>query len=435
MVPLGLVSIGTVIKETGYPVRIIDFNHYRGDFSSELHQFRPRIVGIGGTTPTRMKSFDIARKVKRELPGTVVVYGGVHATFTAREVLEKIPEIDYIIMGEGEIPFRELCDSVLQGDYARIRDIPGVACRQGNEIHLNAPKRLNDLSVLPVPDRDLLDGEYQLDMDFVKGRAEPIVTSRGCPAKCNFCSASRMFPGGVRYRPMEQVGKEIEYLMKRRPFSGLKIFDSTFTADRAKVLEFCETVRPFNLKWECEIRADTVDYDLLRDMRDAGCYYVNMGLESSDPVRLKKIAKGIDPEQALQVLADCRELGILTKVFFTFGHPGQTFRECKADIRFIRKHRKSIDFFAVTPGLKIYPGTRLEQEARAGGWLPVNFSWVTPRPDRRNLLLLEPATSVILYQKGLGPFRLLQIALILLFSGLYSSREFIWRMAKEFLKG
>ncbi|MFA5817457.1 MAG: B12-binding domain-containing radical SAM protein [Bacteroidales bacterium] len=315
MVPLGLLSIGTVVKEAGYTVRIIDFNHYHGNFRNDLLDWQPRIVGIGGTTPSRMKSFRIARQVKQALPGAVVVYGG------------------------------------------------------------------------------------------------------------------------VRYRPMEQVGLEIAYLLKRRKFNGIKVFDSTFTASRDHVLLFCETVRPFNLKWECEIRADTVDIELLRTMKEAGCYYVNMGLETSDDERLKKIAKGISTEQALKVLADCRELGILAKVFFTFGHPGQTFRECKQDIRFIRKHRKYIDFYAVTPGLKVYPGTRLEKEARKAGLISPDFSWVTSRPSLRNLILLEPSNTVILFQKGLGPLRLLQVALILLFSGLYSSREFMERMVKEFFKG
>jgi len=434
MVPLGLLSIGTVVRGAGYSVKIIDFNHYRGNFKKDLAYWKPGIVGIGGTTPSRMKSFAIARKVKQVLPDAIIVYGGVNATFTAREVLEKIPEIDFVIMGEGDLSFKTLCDSLLQPPHEIRKDIPGLAYRSGDRVILNPPKRINDLSVLPIPDRNLLEGDYRLDMDFIKGKAEPIITSRGCPAKCNFCAASQMFPGGERYRPMDQVGREIEYLVKRKKIDGLKVFDSTFTANRQQVLAFCETVKPFNLKWECEIRADTVDFVLLRTMKEAGCYYINMGLESSDAERLKKIAKGISTDQALKVLDDCRELGILAKVFFTFGHPGQTWKECRQDIQFIREHRNSIDFYAVTPGLKVYPGTRLEKEARAAGWLPASFSWVTSRTSLKNLILFEPSNTVILFQKGLGPWRLLQVILILLFDGLYSSREYMVRMVKELFR-
>ena len=433
MVPLGMLSVGTVVKEAGYQVKLLDLNHYRGNLKKDLAFWHPRVIGIGGTTPSRMKSYRIAALAKKILPDTTIVYAGVHATFTAPEVLAKIPAIDYIIMGEGELSFRELCDALIRTG-SDPEKISGLAFRRGSEVVQNPSKRINDLSVLPIPDRDLLEGDYHLDMDFINGTAEPIITSRGCPAMCNFCSASRMFPGGVRYRPMDQVGKEIAYLLERRPFSGLKVFDSTFTAGRDHVLRFCETVRPFNLKWECEIRADTVDYELLTTMKDAGCYYVNMGLESSDDDRLKKIAKGISTDQALQVMADCRRLGILVKVFFTFGHPGQTFAQCKQDIRFIKKHRKSIDFYAVTPGLKVYPGTRLEKEAHDSGFLPPDFSWVTSRPSLKNLLLLETSNTFILFQKQLGALRLLQIVIILLFSGLYSSREFMWRMIKENIK-
>jgi radical SAM superfamily enzyme YgiQ (UPF0313 family) len=434
MVPLGMLSIATVIKEAGFSVRMIDMNHYRGNLSKDLREWKPAIVGIGGTTPSRIKSFRIAGKVKAASPETVVVYGGVNASFTAREVLENIPEIDYIIMGEGELSFRAFCDSLLRQSADKLQTIDGLAYRSEKGIILNPSKRISDLAALPFPDRDLLPGDYRLDMDFIPGIAEPLITSRGFPAICNFCSASRMFPGGVRYRPMDQVGKEIAYMMERRKFQGLKVFDSTFTAGREHVLNFCTTVKPFNLQWECEIRADTVDYELLKTMKEAGCYYVNMGLESSDADRLKKIAKGISTDQALKVMEDCRELGILIKVFFTFGHPGQTFKECKKDIQFIKKHRKHIDFYAVTPGLKVYPGTKLEKEARESGFLPPNFSWITSRPSLGNLLLLETSNTFILFQKGLGPLRLAQIVFILLVSGLYSTPEFMVRMIRENLK-
>jgi radical SAM superfamily enzyme YgiQ (UPF0313 family) len=125
--------------------------------------------------------------------------------------------------------------------------------------------------VLPIPNRTLLSGDYRLDMDFIGGMAGPVITSRGCTAMCNFCSASRMFPGGIRTRPMDQVAREIAGLTENGRVKGLKVFDSTFTANRDHVLKFCETVKPFDIQWECEIRADTVDFGLLRTMKEAGC--------------------------------------------------------------------------------------------------------------------------------------------------------------------
>jgi len=434
MVPLGMLSIATFVRDAGFDVHMIDMNHYRGNLEKDLKEWKPRIIGIGGTTPSRIKSFRIAGIVKKVLPESTVVYGGVNATFTAKEVLEQIPAIDYVIMGEGEHSFKELCISLLRSNGKDQDTLSGLAFRQGSDIRMNPQKRIQDLSELPVPDRGLVKGNYRLDMDFIPGRSAPIITSRGCPAMCNFCSASRMFPGGVRFRLMNQVREEVTMLLEDPAIAGFKVFDSTFTSDRNHVLSFCEMIRPFNKQWECEIRADTVDYELLKTMKEAGCYYVNMGLESADEQRLRKISKGISTNQALQVMADCRDLGILVKVFFTFGHPGQTYAECMEDVRFIRKYRKSIDFYAVTPGLRIYPGTRLEKEAREIGFLPHNFSWITSRPSPKNFLFLEFNNTFILFQKQLGALRLLRIALILFFSGLYSSREFMGRMIAENLR-
>lgn len=434
MIPFGLLSIGTVMKEAGYSVKIVDLNHYRGSFHKDMLRWQPRIVGIGGTTPTRMKSFRIARAVKKTLPGAIVVYGGVNATFTAREVLGHVPEIDYVLMGEGELSFRSLCLKIFSGTPGEVHAIPGLAYRRPEGILLNPSERIDDLSILPIPDRSLLAGDYRLDLDFIKGKAAPVITSRGCPAVCNFCSASRMFPGGIRYRPMDQVAAEIKMLLQRENISGLKIFDSTFTASREYVMGFCERVKDFHLKWECEIRADTVDKELLLTMKDAGCYYVNIGMETSDAMRLRKIAKGISPEQVLEVLRLCRETGILTKVFFIFGHPGQTWKECLKDVRFIQEHRKKIEFYAITVGLRVYPGTRLEQEVRRSGYLASGFKWISSARSVGNLLVGEPSDTVILFQQQLGALKLLGLIMLLLSKRIYSSPEFMIRIAGENLK-
>jgi len=434
MIPLGMLSVGTVMKESGYSIKMVDFNHYRGNFRKDLLEWQPRIVGIGGTTPSRMKSFRIARTVKNVLPGSVVIYGGVNATFTAREVLENVSEIDYVLMGEGELSFRSICENIFSGTSDQVYTIPGLAYRTPAGLLLNLPKRIEDLSILPMPDRSLLAGDYRLSLDFIKGKAAPIITSRGCPAVCNFCSASQMFPGGIRYRPIEQVKTEIESLLHHENIIGLKVFDSTFTANREYVMQFCEMVKHFQLNWECEIRADTVDKELLSTMKDAGCYYVNIGMETSDPKRLRKIAKGIRPEQVLEVLRLCRETGILTKVFFIFGHPGQTWKECWKDVRFIQEHRKKIDFYAITVGLRVYPGTRLEQEVRQSGFLPATFNWTSSVRSIRNLLLGETHDTLILFQPQLGSIKLLALILLLLLKRIYSSPEFMVRIAGENLR-
>jgi anaerobic magnesium-protoporphyrin IX monomethyl ester cyclase len=435
MVPTGLVGIGTVLRRAGYEVRIIDFNHYSRDFRRDLQKWRPRVIGIGGTTPSRMGSFYTARLVKETLPDTIVVYGGINATFTSAEVIAKIPSVDYILQGEGEFSFLALCDAIFGKSLQPVAAIPGICMRGVGGIIQTKPERINDLSLLPIPDRDLLPHDYRMEMEFISGRGDFIMTSRGCPAACNFCAASRMFPGGVRYRPLEQVGAEIEALLARRTIAGLKIFDSTFTADREHVLGFCDLIKHFNIPWECEIRADSVDSDLLARMKASGCYYINMGMETANLRHLKHIAKGISSEQVLGVLAWCRQLDIRSKVFFTFGHPGQTLAECREDIRFIEQHRAAIDFFAVTVGMRVYPGTRLEKQISADGLRPKGFSWTRSAKSWKNLFVLEPSDVPVLFQKQLGPHHLALVLGCLFWKRLICTERFLLRMTGENILG
>jgi radical SAM superfamily enzyme YgiQ (UPF0313 family) len=307
--------------------------------------------------------------------------------------------------------------------------------RRDHTIVENRALRINDLSRLPIPDRDLLGNNYSLDMEFIGGAGDFIMTSRGCPAACNFCAASRMFPGGVRLRPIDAVMNEIEYLRSRRNLTGIKLFDSTFTADREHVVGFCEAIGRVPIPWECEIRADTVDRDLLTQMKSSGCYYVNIGMETANETHLKRISKGISTRQVLDVLTICRELDIRSKVFFTFGHLQQTFRECLDDVKFIENNRDRIDFFAVTVGMRIYPGTRLESECRKTGLQKKMVTWAKRAASWRNLLLFEPGDVPILFQPQLGPVRLFIILLFLFRKRLVCTERFLLKMSGVNIRG
>ncbi len=170
-------------------------------------------------------------------------------------------------------------------------------------------------------------------------------------------------------------------------------------------------IKPYNLLWECEVRADTVDYDLLATMKDAGCFYVDIGMETSNERLLRSIAKKITVPQVENVLHWCRELGIRTKLFFIYGHLGETYEECKNDMAYVKKHRKEIDVFANSVGLRVYPGTSLEKRMKSAGILPAKFSWAQFTRPKRNLLLMEMGDVLILEQQQLPITRLLGISL------------------------
>jgi radical SAM superfamily enzyme YgiQ (UPF0313 family) len=414
MVPLGLASIAAVLEANSYRVKVIDFNHYLGDYRKDLLKWQPKIVGIGGTTATRRGSFLTARLTKETLGASVpVVYGGPHASFTARDTLTHVLEMDYIVKGEGEYPFLALCDHFIRRLPVDLVKVNGLCCRAGNGIAENPCVRIDDLDRLPLPARHLFAGPYDCRIDMYDLDAEVLLTSRGCPAHCTFCSASRMFPGGVRYRSMDHIKAELDLLVATKRMEALKLFDSTFTSGRGHVAAFCDMIGPYDILWECEVRADTVDRRMLADMKRAGCAYINVGLETANRALSAKTAKNISAEQVEQCLEWCREAGIKTKVFMIFGHPGQTFDECKQDIAYFNSHRDTIDFFAATVGMRVYPGTALETMLKKNQGLPADFSWAKYKAPLKNLLLFEVGDVLVLDQVSLDFIELFRVIVLL----------------------
>jgi radical SAM superfamily enzyme YgiQ (UPF0313 family) len=431
MIPLGIASIAAVAQTRGYSVKIVDFNHYQGDYRRDLKRWAPKIIGIGGTTSSRKGSFLTARLSKQVLPNVPVVYGGVHATFSATDTLMHVPQIDYVVKGEGEYTFASLAAKSVENSSLDVESLSGVCYRDGSRIVENAPKRIDNLDLLPIPARHLFDYRYNIKLDFRGLPADFLMTSRGCPAACTFCSASRMFGGGVRCRSMDHVAMELAEILAARRISALKLFDSTFTAGESHVLAFCNMIGPYRLYWECEIRADTVTRQLLMEMKRAGCCYVNVGLETTSPRLLKNIAKNISVEQVDACLRWCKELGINTKLFMVCGLLGQHFDECLHDLAFIRGHRRGIDFFATTVGLRVYPGTALESRLKRIGYLHDGFSWAKFAAPLSNLMVMEPGDVLILRQKQLGILKLSVILLLLVSQRTMASGGYILKVLKN----
>jgi radical SAM superfamily enzyme YgiQ (UPF0313 family) len=428
IIPLGLATIAAILEQNNISVKIVDLSFYKGNLINDLRTWQPETVGIGGTTATRKGSFKAAKLSKMSLPEVPVVYGGVHATFAANDTLRNNKDIDYIIRGEGEYSFLKFCQCIQNDNMKEVNSIPGLSYISKGQIIHNKIERINNLDVLPPPARHLFRNKYGLKLDFFNLKADFIMTSRGCTATCIFCSASKMFPGGVRTRSAKLLKLEIEKLLQDKEIKALKIFDSTFTAKRDHVLDFCKMVKVFNIKWECETRLDTVDKELLIIMKNSGCCYINVGLETMDPKIITDIRKNIDPMQLNLILQWGRELSIKVKVFFIFGLPGQSFKSCKNDIRYIRNNRDKIDFIAATIGTRIYPGTLVESYAQKQGIIPVNFSWANYSPGIANLFIMEFGDLMVLRQKGFSTIQFLRIIILLVFYGLLPPITFYWKL-------
>jgi len=276
-------------------------------------------------------------------------------------------------------------------------------------------------------------------MEYLGVAGASLITARGCPIACTFCSASAMFGSSYRTRTPRCVVDEVEDLAARYGARGVKIFDSTFTLNRKHVEEFCAELRRrrLTLPWECEIRVGSVDKPLLAAMREAGCYYVDVGVEAgSQRVLDECVRKRISLDAAGDLLRWCAELGLLTKVFFTLGHPGETYAEARETNRFIRRHRRHIRLVGYHAGVKIYPGTYVEEFARERGLLAPGFRWSAPYVNYDQRSLFRPPDNIpILLQPGLGLRELRRLRLGFILGRLASPRFLAEKLGRIFRAG
>lgn len=441
MPPLGMLWLGGELIRAGHGVEFVDQQVDERDAARVAEEMRPRLALIGGTSHSRFASFEIASGIKEVSPNTTVVYGGPHATFTADDTLQHVPAIDIIVRGEGEETCRELADWAANGGRAEdLVRLKGISYRDDARIIHNLPRpAIKDLEALGAPARELVPmPRYGMKMEYLDDvPGASIMTGRGCPIGCTFCSASAMFGHSYRPRSPQAVVDELEDLISNYGAAGIKIFDSTFTLSRPHVEGFCAelTNRGINVPWECEVRVDNVDKGLLAEMQEAGCYYVDVGVESgSQRVLDECVRKKITLEAAEEVLKWTKELGLLTKVFFTLGHPGETYEEARETNRFIRRNRKYVRISAYHAGVKIYPGTYVERYAWENGLMPAGFRWSAPYVNEgQRKLFRAPDNIPILLQPGLGlpELRRLRVGFIL---ARVSSPRFVLEKIKAVFK-
>jgi len=424
MPPLGLAHIASNLEKNGYSVKIVDFEVEDKDLYHWLNQYQPQFLGISGTSHTRFESFELAKAAKSFNKEIVTIYGGVHATFSALNTLENINEIDFVVRGEGEKTVMELLNCFRNNK--KIAHVKGISYRNENEIKENPPaERIMSLDSQGMPAYHLLNmTKYFLPMVFVNKKGISLITSRGCLSKCSFCSASRMFNYQVTTRSAKGVVDEIEFLFKNFGFEGVKIFDSTLTIRRDHINSLCDEIirRDLVFPWECEIKVGTVDQKLLEKMKQVGCYYVSFGIESASQRVLNLMRKGIRVEQAESLLTLCNNVGMKTKVFFSFGHIGETMDDVEKTFAFIDEHQSQITTVASGAGVRIYPGTYLETYACKNGLLPQNFQWSLPYNDHRLEAILQTGCVPVLIQPKLGFAELEEIAL-----RIYSRRFSGWK--------
>ena len=371
--PLGLAMIAAVLEKNGYLVKILDLpalGFSENSVPAIIRQEKPDVVGITAMTPTINLAISAAKKVKESDSNATVVLGGAHATILPEGTLQNAPEVDIIVRGEGEQTMLELV-KVLENDAGSISQVSGITYRQGTYIRSNPPRPpISDLDALPFPAFHLLPvGKYRLHPPF--GRRSPvmpIITSRGCPYRCIFCSKD-IFGRKYRGNSSAYVADEIQLLIEKFGVKEIKFYDDVFTLDRKRVIAICMQLKEqgIDIPWTCETRVNLVDGELLRVMKDAGCYMIAYGVESGNQGILNNLKKDITLERAIEAFKLTQEAEIETVAYFMIGSPGETPRTVKETIEFGKRLDPDFAQFSITTP---YPGTELYRLAAQEGCAP-----------------------------------------------------------------
>jgi len=280
--------------------------------------------------------------------------GGPHVTFMDVETLEKNPFVDYIVRGEGEITMHELIKSLEK--RIEPKDVLGLTYRVNGVIKRNPPRPpIKDLDSLPMPAYHLLPMERYVSEGL---RYATVISSRGCPFECVFCSSSRICGKRWRARSTEKVVEEVQLLTDKYRVQSIEFVDDNFTLNRKRVKGICEEFvkRGIDLFWVCGSRVDSVNSELVSNLSKANCLLIYLGVESGSQRILDYMMKGITLSQSERAVRLAKRYGLEVAASFILGMPDETVSEIEDTIKFaIKLDPEFAQFTIATP----YPGTEL----------------------------------------------------------------------------
>ncbi len=397
--PLGIAYLAAVIKND-YQVKILDatvegfyrelvisrefirYGLFLQDIGKEIEKFSPDVLGISCLYSSQYPMVIEICKLTKEIDKKIITMaGGTHPTFLAKECLCN-QDLDFIILGEWQYTFRELLQRIKNGrDFT---GIDGLAFRENGNIRVNPKtKYIEQLDGLPFPARELLpmDKYQQVNMphgSIAKSKMNTtLITSRGCRARCIFCSSARFWGNRYRTRSAQNVLDELEHLVRDYGIKEIHFEDDNLTLNRERARQIFQGLidRRINILWNAPngIALWTLDDDLLELMKRSGCYEFTMGIESGDQQVLSKIIKKpLNLKKVEPLVKTMKRLKIRTRSFFILGFPGETKAQMRNTFNLAKKLRLQLaDFFIACP----LPGTELYEICKEKGYLKKGFNF------------------------------------------------------------
>ena len=354
--PIGLYYLAALLLDRGFDVRIANAYQQQLDrtgLTKLIKEYQPRLVGFSIFNANRWAALEYCRIIKEVSPRVLTLFGGVAATFMFEHFLGNFPHPDYIIRGEGEIPF-EIMARQLQKNRLEPQKIPGLAWREGGRIRTNPlPDFISDLNQLPDPARYFAFSHIAL--------------SRGCPGNCTFCASPAFWKRKVRFHSAEYFVNQLQRLNKRG-IAFFNVSDDTFTLKTQLVREVCRKIidSGLDITWSAISRVDRVDRKTLRLMRRAGCIQISFGVESGSESMRRELNKQTRTEDILNAFDLCRKNHILPRAYFIYACPGENEQTIAASAGLIREIKPLSAIFYI---LHLFPGTAMYEEAKKKRYL------------------------------------------------------------------
>ena len=339
--PLGLASIAAYLGREGIDADIIDC-YARPDSDHLIRDYlltiKPSFIGLSCTTSSFLDGIRIAELARSFLPDINIVFGGPHVSALKNRVLEEFKVIDFVVVGEGEQTLTELIEKG-QDEAASVqglvfRDAKGAICFTGYRT-----KTVN-LDSLPFPAYEKLSGypdAYRLPIfNYPKAPNSSCISSRGCPYACTYCDRS-VFRRSFRYNSAEYMYEHLKYLKKRFNIRHIIFYDDQFTFNRQRIEDFTRMMvdRPLGMTFNCAVRADHIDLELLRCLKAAGCWMISLGIETGDQDLLAQHRRNVNLNLLAEKIRLIKKAGIRTKGLLMIGLPGETEDSIKKTMNYV----------------------------------------------------------------------------------------------------
>lgn len=362
--PLGLGYIARVLNDAGHDLVVLDI--YAHQYSNEevvkkLNAIAPEpdVVCISALS-TQYRYVKWLTGVLKDRFDKPLVIGNALSTFSA-DVVFKNTRADICVFGEGEKTIIELLRNLNSPEK-----VSGIAYREGQTVRYTSRREyIKELDRIEFPLREVFPFEIYLNNCYLWGhpeiRAVSVITARGCPYKCNFCSKTF---AGARLRSVKNVIDEIESLRAKYDFNGISFQDELTLVNKERVYQLCEYLKNSKLSWICQGRVNLVDSELLKCMKDSGCVALGFGVESGSQEILNKMNKAITVDMAIKAIRATKKAGIKPIIQMMYGYPGESDDTLLQTAIFFKKIKSPAMPFSMTTAL---PGTRLYEMALEKG--------------------------------------------------------------------